>query len=314
MTDIAVTPRLVGIDVAKAHLDLHLLPDGRAWRIAYTPADLARLIDELLARQVDLVVMEASGGYERLCADLLAAAGIAVAVINPRLMRRFAGALGKLAKTDAIDAAIIAEYGMRIRPSGRHHPDPERSHLAALVVRRRQLVAMSVVERQRADPDHLDTMIAHDIARHLRFLEHSLADIEQRISSLIAAHPLWSRLAKALQAIKGVGPQTATALITQMPELGTIGRRQIAALAGLAPINRDSGATRGRRFVQAGRSTIKTALYLAALSAARFNPTLKIFYQRLRNNGKSPKIALIAVARKLLTILNAVAKETLQSP
>ena len=310
MTHIAAPVRLVGIDVAKRHLDLHLLPDGHAWRIPYTPADLARLIDELAARQVDLVVLEASGGYERPCADMLAAAGLGVAVINPRQIRRFAGALGRLAKTDTIDAALIADYGARMRPAAQYKPDADRNHLAALVVRRRQLVAMAVSERQRADPDHLDHTIAHDIAQHLDFLEQRLADIEQRIAGLIAAHPLWSRLSSALQTIKGVGPQTATALITQMPELGTIGRRQIAALAGLAPINRDSGSSRGRRFVHGGRTPLKTALYLAALSAARFNPTLKTFYQRLRDNGKSPKTALVAVARKLLTILNAIAKQT----
>lgn len=310
MTDIAATPHVVGIDVAKTHLDLHLLPEGRAWRIAYTPDDLARLIDELAARRVDLVVMEASGGYERPCADGLAGAGLAVAVVNPRQIRRFAGALGRLAKTDAVDAALIADYGARIRPPARYRPDPARSRLAALVARRRQLVAMTVVERQRADPDHLDDAIVDDIARHLRFLEENLADIERRIAVLIADHPLWSQLATALQAVKGVGPQTATALITHLPELGTIGRRQIAALAGLAPVARDSGATRGRRFVQGGRTTLKTALYLAALSAARFNPALKTFYQRLRHNGKPPKAALVAVARKLLTILNAIAKQS----
>lgn len=311
MTDIPAKSCLVGIDVAKDHLDLHLLPEGRAWRIGYTPADLGRLLEQLLEHGVELIVMEASGGYERPCADLLAGAGLAVAVVNPRQVRRFAGALGRLAKTDAVDAALIAEYGVRMRPSTRHRPDPERSRLAALVVRRRQLVAMTIVERQRADPDHLDPTIADDIAQHLRFLEQALEDIERRIAALIAAHPLWSRLSTALQAIKGVGPQTATALITQMPELGTINRRQIAALAGLAPINRDSGSSRGRRFVQGGRNTLKTALYLAALSAARFNTTLKPFYQRLRANGKPPKTALVAVARKLLTILNAVAKQTL---
>jgi transposase len=308
MTDIAVKSRLVGIDVASTHLDIHLLPDGRAWRIAYSPAALSRLIDILSAKQTELVVMEASGGYERPCADMLAAAGLEVAVVNPRQIRRFAGALGRLAKTDAIDAALIAEYGLRMRPSTRHRPDADRSHLAALVVRRRQIVAMMATERQRADPDHLDPGIADDIAEHLLFLQQRLAIIEQQICARIAAHPLWSRLSQALQSIKGVGPQTANILITHMPELGTINRRQIAALAGLAPVNRDSGASRGRRFVQGGRSPVKTALYLAALSAARFNPTLKSFYQRLRDNGKTPKAALIAVARKLLTILNAVAK------
>lgn len=311
MTDIASASRLVGIDVAKTHLDLHLLPDGRAWRIAYTPAALSQLLADLAARQVGLVVMEASGGYERPCADMLAAAGVGVAVVNPRQIRRFAGALGRLAKTDAVDAALIAEYGVRMRPQARHRPDPERNHLAALVVRRRQIVAMAATERQRADPDHLDPVIAADIAAHLHFLQQGLADIEQRIAALIAAHPVWSRLSSALQAIKGVGPQTATALISQMPELGTINRRQIAALAGLAPVNRDSGSTRGRRFIQGGRTQIKTALYLAALSAARFNPTLKSFYQQLRGNGKTPKTALVAVARKLITILNAVAKQTI---
>ena len=310
MTDIAAPMRIVGIDIAKAHLDLHLLPEGRGWRIAYTPAAMAELVEQMCRLQVGLVVMEASGGYERLCADLLAGAGLAVAVINPRQVRRFAGALGKLAKTDRIDAAIIADYGARIRPPARYRADPERSRLAALVARRRQLVAMTVVERQRADPAQLDPTVADDIARHLHFLELDLHDLEQRIAALIAGHPLWARLSAALQAINGVGPQTATALITQMPELGTVSRRQAAALAGLAPINRDSGASRGRRFVQGGRTSLKTALYLAALSAARFNPVLKTFYLRLRTAGKPPKTALIAVARKLLTILNAIAKQT----
>lgn len=311
MTDIATALRIVGIDVAKSHLDLHLLPEGRGWQITYTPAELAHLIDGLLAARIDLVVMEASGGYERICADALAGAGLAVAIVNPRRIRRFAGALGRLAKTDAIDAALIADYGDRIRPATRHSPDPARNRLAALVTRRRQLVAMTVVERQRADPGHLDHIIADDIARHLRFLDQSLADIERRIAALIADHPLWSRLSSALQTIKGVGPHTATALITQMPELGTVGRRQIAALAGLAPVNRDSGTSRGRRFVQGGRLPVKTALYLAALSAARFNPILKTFYQRLKDAGKPSKSALVAVARKLLTILNAIARQAL---
>lgn len=313
MTDIAAPTCLVGIDVAKTHLDLHMLPSGRAWRIDYSPAELARLIEELAASGVELVVMEASGGYERPCADLLAQAGFPVAVVNPRQVRRFAGALGRLAKTDAVDAALIADYGQRMHPVARHRADPDRNGLSAMAVRRRQLVAMMVVERQRADPDHLDETVACDIADHLGFLAQSLAVIEQRIAALIAAHPFWSRLDAALQAIKGVGPHTATVLITQMPELGTIGRRQIAALAGLAPINRDSGASRGRRFVQGGRTPVKTALYLAALSAARFNPDLKAFYQRLRDSGKPPKTALVAVARKLLTILNAVARNIAQT-
>jgi transposase len=313
MTTISASPRIVGIDVAKAHLDLHLLPEGRSWRIAYEPAKLRQLIEQLLVLQVTLVVLEASGGYERVCADLLAEAGLPVAVVNPRQVRRFAGAMGTLAKTDSIDAAMIAQYGLRIRPQARHRPDPARSHLTALVLRRSQLVALRVAETQRADPDHLDAAVAEDIACLIGFITQRIQRIEHDIAQLIASHPLWGQLSEALRAVKGVGPQTATALITLMPELGTISRRQVAALAGLAPVNRDSGTSRGRRFIQGGRSPLRTALYMAAITAARCNPVLRTFYERLRLAGKAPKTALIAVARKLLTILNAIASQKLKT-
>jgi transposase len=313
MTQIPDQERFVGIDVAKQHLDVHLLPEGKSWRIDYSPAGLARLLDQLEKVPPALIVMEASGGYERACADWLAGAGLPVAVINPRLARRFAGSLGKLAKTDQIDAAMIARYAAFAKPTTRHTPDPAQAMLTALTVRRRQLVGMIVMEKQRADPGHAHPAIQADVTRHLRHLEREQAQLEARIDALIASHPLWARINAALQEVTGVGPQTATALITHLPEIGKLNRRQAAALAGLAPINRDSGTHRGRRFVQGGRQPLKTALYLAALSAARHHPTLKLFYKSLREAGKAPKSALIAVARKLLLILNAIARQTINA-
>lgn len=313
MTHIAPAERFVGIDVAKKHLDIHLLPEARSWRIDYTPAKLAGLLGQLEKLAPTLIVMEASGGYERACADCLAGGGLAVAVVNPRLVRRFAGSLGKLAKTDRIDAAIMARYAALARPELRYTPDPTHATLMALTSRRRQLVGMIVMEKQRSDPGHAHPAVLAGIERHLRLLEEEQAIVEAEIDTIIASHPLWARITAALQEVTGVGPQTATALITHLPEIGTLDRRQAAALAGLAPINRDSGTQRGRRFVQGGRQPLKTALYLAALSAARFHPTLKPFYQSLRKAGKAPKSALIAVTRKLLVILNAIAKQTLKT-
>lgn len=313
MTTLPLPNRFVGIDVSKAHLDIHLLSARRSWRIEYTPVALQKLLKDLGDDSSVLVVMEATGGYERLCADTLAQAGFAVAVVNPRQARRFAGARGTLAKTDRIDAAMLAQYGEALRPENRHKPDPARSTLTALTVRRRQLVANAAMEKQRADPDHIDAQTRDSITRHLAFLDTEIAQIDGQISRLIAQHPAWRAICDALQKVKGVGPQTAAALITQMPELGTLGRRQIAALAGLAPINRDSGTSRGRRFTHGGRTNLKTALYMAALSAARFNPNLKTFYAKLKEAGKPSKVALIAVARKLLILLNAIARNTLKT-
>jgi transposase len=314
MTQISEHERFVGIDVAKKHLDVHLLPEGKSWRIDYTPAGLARLLDQLEKVAPTLIAMEASGGYERACADCLAGAGLAVAVINPRLVRRFSGSLGKLAKTDQIDAAMIARYAAFAKPDTHHTPDRAQAMLMALTTRRRQLVGMIVMEKQRTDPGHAHPAILAGIKRHLRVLEKALAKLEAQIDTLIAGHPLWARMTTALQTVTGVGRQTATALITHLPEIGTLTRRQAAALAGLAPINRDSGTHRGRRFVQGGRQPLKTALYLAALSAANHHPILKTFYQSLKDNGKAPKSALIAVARKLLIILNAIARDTIATP
>lgn len=307
----SVTPCCVGIDVAKAHLDVALA--GTLRRIAYTSQALAGLIGQLAPIGAVLIVMEASGGYERLCADTLAEAGIAVAVVNPHRVRSFARSLGQLAKTDAIDARMLAQYGERMRPRQRHRPDPARARLTALEARRGQLVAMRTAEKQRLDPALADPAIASAIERHIRQLDRDIGAVEQAIDQAVAAHPLWRSLHRALQTIPGIGARTATAIIVAMPELGTLNRREAAALGGLAPINRDSGAMRGRRFVQGGRQSLKTALYMAALSAARYHPTLKQAYATMRNAGKAAKVALVAIARKLLLIANSVAKETIQS-
>ena len=315
----------VGIDVAKRHLDVHILPEGKHWRVDYTPKGLADLVSKLGLFDPVLIVMEASGGYERACADALAGAEFAVAVVNPRQTRRFgqkaevyperrrrAGSTGKLAKTDQIDAEMIALHGQCIKPVHHHKPDPAHAMLTAFVARRTQIVAMAIMEKQRADPSLIHPSLMAGLKQHLRLLEKQCLALQVKIEAIIAAHPLWSRIAAALQEVKGVGPQTATTLITHMPELGTFNRREVAALAGLAPINRDSGSSRGRRYTQGGRNQIKTALYLAALSAARHHPTLKIFYKNFRDAGKAPKSALIAVARKLLITLNSIAKTTIQ--
>lgn len=314
MTTITAKTCFVGIDIAKAHLDLHSLPDGKSWRIDYAPATLKKLIADLLAAPDVLVVMEASGGYERLCANLLADSGVAVCVTNPRKARAFARSLGQLAKTDQIDARMLALYGERMQPTARHQHDPALAQLVALVARRRDLVAMHSAETQRLDDKLVHPALVRDIKRHVRALVRDTASVETRIAAQIAAHPLWAKLHSAFQAEKGVGDKTATAIITTMPELGKLNRREAAALAGLAPINRDSGTSRGRRFTHGGRTEAKTALFMAAISAARYHPTLSIFYKTLRNNGKPAKVALIAVARKLLIILNSIAKNEITNP
>ncbi len=299
----------VGIDVAKAHLDVATLPATSARRIAYTKAGLGELVTALEKLAPVLIVLEASGGYERLCADVLAEAGFAVAVINPRQARAFARSTGRLAKTDQIDAAMLALYGERLQPKTRHKADPKRAHLAALLRRRYQLVTMRTSERQQLDPALLDPALRPMITAHLRLIERHMAKLDGQIAQTIKSHPDWADIYAGVQEIKGVGPGTASTLIAAMPELGTINRRQVAALAGLAPINRDSGNSRGRRFTQGGRSTVRTMLYMAALSAIRSNTKYTSAYKTMRDAGKPAKLAIIAMARQLLIALNAIARD-----
>jgi transposase len=308
MTFIPQSKSFVGIDVAKAHLDIAILPGGTAKRITYTAQSLTELAAYLKKIDPALITLEASGGYERLCADTLARAGFEVAVINPRQARSFARSTGQLAKTDRIDATMLALYGARILPTTRHTPDAKRAHLAALLRRRRQLITMRTSERQQLDPALLDPSLKRSITDHVKMLERQIEKIDKLIAEQIKTHPDWADIYTAVQSIKGVGPQTASTLITSMPELGRITRRQAASLAGLAPINRDSGTHRGRRFTMGGRAEVRTMLYMAALSAIRSCQTHKQVYRQFIAAGKPPKVAIIAIARKLLTILNAIAK------
>lgn len=290
-----MSERFVGIDVSKETLDVHVLPEGRAFAVARTPAGIDSLLAALSELGADLVVLEATGGLERVVTAALAGAQIPVVAVNPRQIRDFARATGQLAKTDAIDAAVIARFGQAIRPAPRALPDAAAQQLAELVTRRRQVIDMAVAERNRR---RLVTArpALRSIDRVLKVLEAQLADIDREIGDRIHASPAWREAEDLLKSVPGVGDQTARTLIAALPELGTLGRRQIAALAGLAPFNRDSGQWRG-------------VLYMAALAGIRFNPALKACYQRLRTAGKPAKVALVAVMRKLLTILNAILRD-----
>ena len=297
----------VGIDVSKAELVIATHPEEASWTCATT----AMAIDQLIARLVELrpavVVVEATGGYERAVVAAGAAAGLPIAVVNPRQVRAFAKAIGQLAKTDAIDAAVLALFAARVRPAVRPIADAETQALAALIARRRQLQEMLVAERQRLE--HATTSpVRRDLRQHIRWLERRVEDVDHDIGGTIERSPVWRVKDDLLQTVPGIGPTVARTLLAELPELGHLDRRAIAALVGVAPMNRESGRWRGRRFIRGGRPSLRAALYMAALVAARHNPVLRAFYQRLRQAGKPSKVALVAVMRKLLTILNAMMK------
>lgn len=300
-------PTVLGIDVSKAWLDVHLLPQACAWRIANTPQALAKWIKTLPAG-IDLVVMEASGGLQNLPAALLSQAGFAVAIVNPAQVRSFAKAIGQRAKTDAIDAALIARFGQSVQPAARPLPSEGQALLAELLARREQLVSELVAEGNRLVSARFPA-VRNNIKNHIAWLEKQLGRINDQIDEQIKASPIWRVNEQLLTSIPSIGPITARRLLGTLPELGKLDRRQIAALAGLAPYARQSGRWQGKRFIGGGRSSPRTGLYMAAMSAATKNPTLKLFYERLIQQGKPPMVALIAVMRKLLTICNAVIRD-----
>ena len=303
-----MSERFVGIDVSKETLDVHVLPEGRAFAVARTPAGIEELLGELLALRPELVVLEATGGLERVVTAALAGAQVPVVAVNPRQIRDFARATGQLAKTDAIDAAVIARFGQAIRPAPRALPDEAAQQLAELVTRRRQVIDMAVAERNRRRLVTAKPAL-RSIDRVLKVLEAQLGDIDREIGDRIQASPAWREAEDLLKSVPGVGDQTARTLIAALPELGHLNRRQIAALAGLAPFNRDSGQWRGRRSITGGRADVRSVLYMAALAGIRANAALKACYQRLRAAGKPAKVALVAVMRKLLTTLNAILRD-----
>lgn len=297
----------VGIDVSKDRLDVHLLPSGEAFAVARDGKGLESLVERLGALDVSLIVLEATGGFETTVAATLAGAGLPLAVVNPRQIRSFAKALGKLAKTDAIDAEVIALFADKVRPQVRPVPTSDARALGQLVARRRQIVEMIGMEDNRRR--HLtDKRLAKTIERHVAFLEKELAAIDADIDTNVRASPAWRETEDLLSSVPGVGPVTARTLIAELPELGGLDRRKLAALVGVAPFNRDSGAWRGHRMIGGGRTSVRNVLYMAALSAIRHNPIVRTTYQRLLNRGRPKKVAIIACLRQLLTILNAIVR------
>jgi transposase len=301
-------PCFVGIDVSKARLDVHVLPAGTAFAVANDPAGVADLVARLAALAPAAVVLEATGGLEAPALAALASAGVPVSAVNPRQVRDFAKAFGRLAKTDAVDAATLALFADKVRPAPRPLPDETAQALTALLVRRRQLVEMRVAEENRL-PTARTPAVRRGIQKHVAWLNRQVEGLEAALTAAVQASPVWRATEDLLRTAPGVGPTVARTLLADLPELGTLSGKQAAALVGLAPFARDSGQRRGKRSVGGGRAGVRAALYMAALSAARYNPPLRAFRDRLRAAGKAPKVALVAVARKLLVILNAMVRD-----
>jgi len=300
--------RMVGIDVSKDRLDVHLLPGGESFAVSRDGEGIAALVERLGSLGPAIIGVEATGGFETVVAAGLAGAGLPVVVVNPAQVRAFAQALGRRAKTDPIDAAVIARFIAATKPDLRPLPDAAAHLLAELVARRRQIVQMMASERQRQKRLH-ERRVARSIARLITALEKELADLDRQIDDEIRGTPAWRAAENLLRSVPGVGPIVARTLLAELPELGSLSRREIAALAGLAPWTRQSGRWRGKSFIGGGRKNVRTILFTAALVAARHNPVLKTFRDQLVQAGKPKMVALIAVARKLLTILNAIIRD-----
>jgi len=304
------TPTLyVGIDVSKATLDVAILPTGRHFVVSNDEAG----IDELLGGFDDpnkpiLVVLEASGGYERAVAAAIAASGIAVAVVNPRQTRDFARATGKLAKTDRLDAKALAGFAEAVRPKPRALPEEEAQEFRAILARRRQLIQMMSAEKNRLG-SAASKAVARRIRAHVRWLEKELSRTDRDLEEAIEGSPVFKENEALLRSVPGVGPVLCRTLLSELPELGSLAPRELSALVGVAPLNRDSGTLRGKRAVWGGRSRVREALYMGALVASRHNPHIKEFYERLVAAGKPKKVALVACMRKLLVILNALLRD-----
>lgn len=299
----------VGIDVSKQVFAIAVQPSGEQWTSGASSEALDAMVARLTALAPQVIVVEATGGYERALVAACATAGLPIAVINPRQVRAFAQALGHTAKTDAIDAQVLAAFAYRIQPAPRPLPDAATAALAALVTRRRQLLEMLGAERRRLEQAPATGAIARDLRNHIRWLERRVTDVDDEIGGAIEQSPVWRVHEDLLRSVPGIGPVTARTLLAELPELGRLDRRAIAALVGVAPYNCDSGQQRGQRHIWGGRPAVRASVYMAALVATRHNPVLARFYQRLRAAGKRPKVALVATMRKLLTILNAMLKQ-----
>ena len=308
MQSLAQPSRFVGIDVSSRRLDIHIAPEAHSFTVPYTRTGLWDLISRLAAYEDLLIVMEATGGLQQEAAMLLAEAGHAVAIVNPRQIRDFARAMGLLAKTDGIDARVIARFAEAVRPESRVSVSREQTLLAALVARRRQLVAMTTAERNRLHRAK-DKALRRRITAHLRWLGKEIDQVGAELQRAINALPSWRRVERLLRSVPGVGPVVALTLIASLPELGRLDRQRLASLVGVAPFNRDSGLMRGKRTTWGGRADLRAALYMATLVAAKSNLAIRSFYERLLAAGKPPKVALTACMRKLLIILNAIVRD-----
>lgn len=301
------TPTLFcGIDVSKDRLDVSLLPGGECWSVANDPSGTKQLADRLRELGPTLTVLEATGGYEMGAAAALAHASVPLVIINPRQVRDFARSTGQLAKTDRIDAQMLALFGERMRPEPQTLPDADAQLLDALLTRRRQLIEMITAEKNRRG--FAPAALKKSITKHITWLERQLSGVDGDIERMIQESALWRAKENLLRSVPGVGPVLSRTLVAELPELGTLGRKQIAALVGVAPLARDSGKLRGRRSVWGGRAGVRATLYMGAMVAARHNPVIREFYQRLIAAGKPKKVALTACMRKLITILNAMVR------
>lgn len=298
----------VGIDVSKARLDGACRPDDIAFSEANDPHGIAAIVARLRPLQPDRIVLEATGGLEIPLAVALAAAGLAVVIVNPRQVRDFARASGRLAKTDRLDARVLAHFAEAIRPEVRPLPDEDARRLDALVGRRRQLIEMRTAEVNRLGAT-TTAMIRRDLEAHIAYLVRQIEDLDKELDQAIEASPCWKAKDDLLRGVPGIGKVVSRTILAELPELGTLSNKQLSALVGVAPVARDSGTLHGRRGIAGGRGTVRAILYMAALTAKRYNPVLRVFYERLIAAGKATKVALTAVMRKLLTIINAMVRK-----
>ncbi len=298
------SPAFVGIDVSTTHLDVHVRPHDLTWRVEQTPDGIRDAVAWLQALAPTLVVLEATGQAELPVAAALGAVGVPTAIVNPRQVRDFAKARGQLAKTDRVDAAVLAHFAEAVRPTPRPLPDVQAQELRALVTRRHQLVEMRTAEQQRRRTAH--ARVRPQIDQLIAVLDQAIRALDKEVASTIRQSPLWQAKAELLRSAKGVGTVLGSTLLALLPELGTLDRRDIAALVGVAPFACDSGKHQGERHIWGGRAAVRRVLYMATVVAIRFNPTLRSFYQDLVRRGKRPKVALVASMRKFLTILNAM--------
>lgn len=297
----------IGIDVAKAWLDVASTGETPGQRVANDPSGITALVADLSEQAPQLVVLEATGGYEMAVAAALAAAGIPVAVVNPRQVRDFAKATGQLAKSDALDARILARFAQRIQPPARPLAAAVTQELASLLARRRQLLQMRTAEQNRRPT--LAARLRPALDAHLVWLSAQITALDRELDQTLRESPVWREKEALLRSIPGIGPVVARTLLGELPELGSLDRQQVAALAGVAPLNCDSGTRTGTRHIWGGRAAVRCALYMAVISATRYNPVIQPFYTRLRQEGKAVKVALVACMRKLLTIANAILRD-----